>query len=329
MNSSAPAVSVLIPSYNYRRYLDEAIGSVMDQTFRDFEIVLVDDGSTDGSLEKAREWEARFPGTIRVFVHDAHRNLGIVRTYEAAIARARGRVAAFLEADDVWHPRNLEKKMEVLEKNPDVGVVYSRYRPFGWRRGVWYWKLYETANACGLPQGRAADLFPVFLKRNPVASFSHFLVRRELLCGIPELRTMRMNNDWWILAHLAGRASFYAVPEFLCYWRIHPSSAAFGRVDRRVLWRLRGFLLRLYGSLEKDPFSGGKMARRRKKNLSKALKFQRKLEKRQWASLLKTMIHPIALMRFLCYIALRNLLFSKKYDSALTAAIGPGARLFS
>ena len=308
---NAPAVSVLMPSYNYRRYLEEAIGSVMSQTCRDFELIIFDDGSHDGSLEYAREWQARFPGQIRVEIHEGHCNRGLLETYRAAMRLARGKVVAFLESDDVWEPENLEKKMKVLEKYPDVGVVCSRYRPFGWKRGVLYWRLYELANAAGNPMGRPADFFNVFLKRNPVASFSHFIVHRELLENIPALGTMRMNNDWWVLSHLSAKTKFYMVPEFLCRWRIHRSSLGFGRVDMKLLWKLRGFLVRLYRSLGKNPGGDRPVLRvRREKRLLKFLKLQQKLERRRWAALLKMMINPFACARFLCYVVLRNILFS-------------------
>ena len=313
-----PSVSVILPSYNYRRYIGQALDSVMAQTYRNFELLVVDDGSTDGSLDFLRDYQSQYPGKMRVLTHEGCRNFGLANTYREALKHASGEVVAFLESDDVWHPRNLEKKMKILEENQEVGVVFSRYRPFGWFRGVIYWKIYELANAAGIPMGRPVDLFSVFLKRNPVASFSHFIVRKELLDGIPPLETMRSNKDWWILAHLSLRTSFYMIPEFLCRWRIHRLSHGFGRADKKVLWKLHGFLLRLHQSLEIKNRSEGNPGQKaeRQRQLSKALAFGKKLDERQWTVLLETLTRPFALVRFLCYIVLKNILFLPKIKEA-------------
>lgn len=297
-----PTVTVIIPSFNYRHLIGMAVQSVLDQTYRDFELVIVEDGSTDGSLEWLKGWEERFPDKIRVVTHPGHTNRGIVESYQRGFHEARGAIVAFLEADDFWHPQNLEKKVQVLDRDPSVGVVYSRYRPFGHLGGRIYWTIYEWANAAGIPAGRRLDLMRPLLCRNPLASFSHFIVRRELLAGIPPLKTMRGNFDWWLLAHLSVITQFYRLPDTLCFWRIHKKSAGFGSVDKRMLWRLKGFLARLHISL---------WTLCRKKPLAQGLQFYRSLDGRKMGRLaFHLLLHPFATLRFLCYIVLRRLLLS-------------------
>ncbi|MGL4514100.1 MAG: glycosyltransferase family 2 protein [Lacipirellulaceae bacterium] len=120
MNSPvAPAVSVLMPVYNCEPYLDEAIRSIRDQTITDFEFVIVNDGSTDGSLETIRRHAAEDP---RIVVLDRP-NGGIVDALNAGLAVCRGELVARMDGDDFASPSRLERQVTFLGTNPEVGVV--------------------------------------------------------------------------------------------------------------------------------------------------------------------------------------------------------------
>jgi glycosyltransferase involved in cell wall biosynthesis len=106
-----PAVSVVIPSYNYARYLPAAIESVLAQTFRDFEIIVVDDGSTDDTPQAVRA----FDGVIRYI---RQTNQGVSRARNLGISQSRGHYVAFLDADDEWLPEKLEWQIAALRDAP-------------------------------------------------------------------------------------------------------------------------------------------------------------------------------------------------------------------
>jgi CDP-glycerol glycerophosphotransferase len=91
MPAAAPAVSICIPSYNHAAYLRQSIESALAQTYRDLEVVIVDDGSRDGSLAIAEEYARRHPDRVRVFTHPGHANAGIGATANRGIAEMRGR----------------------------------------------------------------------------------------------------------------------------------------------------------------------------------------------------------------------------------------------
>jgi glycosyltransferase involved in cell wall biosynthesis len=116
-----PAVSVVIATYNYGRYLAGAVESALGQTFRDFEVIVVDDGSTDDTGEVIapylRDPRVRYERTDHVGQPAAKNN---------GIGLARGRLIAFLDADDVWLPEKLEKQVALLRADPAIGVVYCR-----------------------------------------------------------------------------------------------------------------------------------------------------------------------------------------------------------
>ena len=118
---SAPSVSVLIPSYNCARYLPETIESVLAQDFRDFELVILDDRSTDSSNEVLESY-ARRDERIRYRLNE--RNLGLVENWNACLREARGKYVKFLHSDDkLTRPTALEQMLALLEGNPDASLA--------------------------------------------------------------------------------------------------------------------------------------------------------------------------------------------------------------
>lgn len=136
---SAPRVSVVIPCYNHGAFLDEAVGSVLEQTFTNFEIVVVNDGSTD-------------PDTVRL-LNGYHRpktrvihtqNAGVSSARNTGIGSARGEYILPLDADDRIAATYLEKAVAILDACPEVGVVYCDEEMFGEREGVWQIPPYDA-----------------------------------------------------------------------------------------------------------------------------------------------------------------------------------------
>ena len=119
-------VSVITPFYNAERFLEDSILSVLGQSFDHWELLLVDDGSTDGGTEIAREYAARHPGRIRYVEHPAHRNMGACASRNVGIRHSQGEFVALLDADDVWLPNKLQDQVALLEANPTAGLVYGR-----------------------------------------------------------------------------------------------------------------------------------------------------------------------------------------------------------
>ena len=118
-----PQVSVVVPFWNTKPFIEEAIRSVLAQTFADWELLLIDDGSTDGSTQVARQYVERLPEKLRYFEHDHHQNRGVAASRNVGIREARGRYIAFLDADDVWFPPKLEQQIAILDAEPTAGMV--------------------------------------------------------------------------------------------------------------------------------------------------------------------------------------------------------------
>jgi glycosyltransferase involved in cell wall biosynthesis len=121
-----PRVSVVTIFFNGEQFLEKAIRSVFDQTFTDWELLLVDDGSTDRSGELARRLAARHPDRIRYLSHPGLVNLGMSASRNLGLRRARGEYIAFRDADDVYLPEKLDRQVSALDEHPHVGMVYSK-----------------------------------------------------------------------------------------------------------------------------------------------------------------------------------------------------------
>lgn len=110
-----PVVSVITAFLNEERFLTEAVESVIGQQYSNWELILVDDGSTDGSTLMAREYAAQYPGKISYAQHEGHANKGLSASRNLGISRAQGTLVAFLDADDVWTPEKLQAQVNIMD----------------------------------------------------------------------------------------------------------------------------------------------------------------------------------------------------------------------
>jgi glycosyltransferase involved in cell wall biosynthesis len=124
--SDRALVSAIIIFLDAERFLDEAVESVFAQTYRDWELLLVDDGSRDRSTAIARGHAARHPDRVRYLEHPAHENRGMSAARNLGIRAARGTYVAFLDADDTWLASKLAEQVALLEAYPEAAMIYGR-----------------------------------------------------------------------------------------------------------------------------------------------------------------------------------------------------------
>lgn len=122
---TTPRVSIVIPAYNARRTIADAIDSCLAQTYTDFEIIVIDDGSTDGTADLLA---ARYSGEPRLRVI-RQANSGVSAARNAGILAARGEFVHFLDADDILMPTKLEASLKIVDSDPEIGVVYGPGQP--------------------------------------------------------------------------------------------------------------------------------------------------------------------------------------------------------
>jgi glycosyltransferase involved in cell wall biosynthesis len=216
-----PRVSVVTPIYNSRDFLPPAVESVLAQTYPDWELLLADDGSKDGSAELARDYARRHPGRIIYLEHEGHRNRGVSATRNLAIRHARGEYLALLDADDVWLPEKLAQQVKAADAHPEAGLVYGQalyIDPAG---------QVLSFPPCG--EGEAHRLtwyFDRLIRRPSFLPASSVVFRRSLLNGEGPFDEglCYQTEDWLLWCHLAHRAPFYFLPTPLIYYRLHRGS---------------------------------------------------------------------------------------------------------
>jgi glycosyltransferase involved in cell wall biosynthesis len=190
-----PTVSVITPAYNVEPYLDAAARSVLQQTYTDLELIIVDDGSTDGTSEIAEQIRLREPDRVRVVTT---RNRGAAAARNTALSASRGEFIALLDGDDIWEPEFLERQMAVFAVEPDVDLVTGNARFLGSRRhgeAVRPW-----------PDPRPPITLATIIG-DEEAVFIMTVFRRRVFDAIGGFdKSIRTNEDfdYWLRAALAG-----------------------------------------------------------------------------------------------------------------------------
>ena len=114
--NSEPKVSIIIPTYNQSQYLEEAMESVLNQTYQNIEIIIVDDGSTDNTSEVVKSFDNKI-------IYIPQKNKGASSARNAGIKKAQGQYVAFLDSDDMWIKNKLEKQIKFIQNNPEIGLL--------------------------------------------------------------------------------------------------------------------------------------------------------------------------------------------------------------
>jgi glycosyltransferase involved in cell wall biosynthesis len=132
--NDAPLVSVVIIFLDEERFLAEAVESVLGQSCNSWQLLLVDDGSTDGSTRIARGYAAAHPGRIEYLEHPCHRRLGTGPSRQLGLEHSRGRYLAYLDGDDVWLPGKLAAQVGLMDAHPRLAMTYGRTQVwYGWQ----------------------------------------------------------------------------------------------------------------------------------------------------------------------------------------------------
>ncbi len=218
--SPTPLVSVLMPIYNAAATLDEALDSLAKQTMPDFEVVAVDDGSSDDTIEILSAWQRR-DRRVRVL---SQPHAGIVSVLNSGLAACRAAWVARMDADDRSHPERIARQMAYLESHPEIAVVGCRVKAFPDGQVQEGLRLY-LAWLNGLVEDE--DIRRDMFVESPLVHPSIMFQRRwvEQVGGYQE-HGWPEDYDLWLRLYLAG-AHFAKVPETLLEWREDP-----GRLTR-------------------------------------------------------------------------------------------------
>ncbi|NEQ65641.1 MAG: glycosyltransferase [Symploca sp. SIO2D2] len=205
-----PTISVIIPAYNAESTIKETINSILNQTFTDFELIIINDGSQDSTLEVVSSIS---DSRIRVF---SYSNAGVSAARNRGIAEAKGEYFSFIDADDLWTPDKLEAQLAALQANPQAAVAYS------WTDWV------DESGQFLRPGSRAksnGNVLSELLFRDFIASGSNPLIRKEALTQVGGFdESLTPAADWEMWLRLAGKYEFVNVPSAQILYRVSPNS---------------------------------------------------------------------------------------------------------
>lgn len=211
--AGAPRVSIVLPVYNHLRFLPEAIGSILAQTYREFELVIVNDGSTDGT----REYLDALTDPRVVVVHQDNRRLP--SALNTGFARARGELFTWTSADNHVSPLFLEGLVGALDAYPDAGFAYSA---FAW--------IDDESRITGIHRDQEVSVRSLF-KQNP--GIAAFLYRRSCAEAVGEYDpALEGAEDWDMWLRIVERTPAVYVPEVLYYYRLHDDSMTVKQRER-------------------------------------------------------------------------------------------------
>lgn len=204
-----PKVSVIIPAYNAERFIKQTIESVLAQTFQDFEIIVIDDGSMDKTAEIVESFGVR---CLR------RKNGGVSSARNAGMEQAKGEYLAFLDADDLWEATKLEKQILILDANEHIGICYTAIERID-ENGL---PLYYSDVSDYLDDTEALLLYSCIIP-NP----STALMRRSLFEQFGGFDSNFTNyEDWEYWLRLSLQAKFVPIPEYLVKYRMTEGSAS-------------------------------------------------------------------------------------------------------
>ena len=222
MNSK---VSICIPSFNHARFLPAAIESALAQTYRDIEIIIVDDGSSDGSLEIAQEYATNYPELIYLYTHPNHSNRGISATINRAFRESKGEYWTLLGSDDIYHPEKAAQQVSFLLQSSRYGWVYSGAEIID-EQG----QILPTKNCTDISH----DLRPLesLILANHITAIT-VMARRECLEVTGEHSEQLVYSDWEFWIRMGAHYKFGYVSSPLVKYRIHSYNTSRG-VERNV-----------------------------------------------------------------------------------------------
>ncbi len=218
-----PLVSVIIPNYNYARYLPQAIDSVLAQTYPRVEIVVVDDGSRDDSAAVLERYGSQI-NAIR------QQNQGVAAARNRGAQASSGEYLAFLDADDYWLPAKLERQMARFQQEPELGMVYCSVEEFN-----------EQGTVRFLRDGAEGWVAKDLLLGQRMAFFgggSGFVTPRAVFDEVGGFdERLSTSADWELIYRLAARRKTGFVPDVLLKYRIHSSNmhANVGVMEREMM----------------------------------------------------------------------------------------------
>jgi len=223
-----PTVSILVPNFNHARYLPKRLDTIFAQTYRDFEVIALDDRSSDDSRQVLQNYAAKAP--LRLLFNEENSGSPFIQWQRGAMA-ATGKYLWIAESDDYAAPAFLERLVPILDARPEVGLVYcqssqvSAAGEVGESCEVWNRSLHPTRWTADYQNSGKDEIARYMVVYNTIPNASAVLCRRDvLLNAVQGSINRRLSGDWWTWIHMLLQSDIAFVSERLNYFRVHSQS---------------------------------------------------------------------------------------------------------
>ena len=239
-----PAVSIILPAYNSARFLDTTLGSIYAQSLQDFEVLVVDDGSTDDTAAIVAQQHPQ----VRLF---RQANAGISQARNMGLRHARGRYIAFMDHDDFWHAQKLAQQVRVLDEAPaDVGACFGEFRTWNGTDAPAF--AADLVWPPGVVPSLSGWIYHELLLTNWVL-FSTALFRREVFAAVGEFDPdLPPADDWDIALRASRRFQFLKTQDVVALYRMHAGQTSRRCFARDFQTEVRESMLLRYGPTGPD-----------------------------------------------------------------------------
>lgn len=223
-------VSVIVPNYNHASYLRQRLDSIYQQTYSNFEVILLDDASSDGSQEILKSYAAKMPNTVLV---ENNSNSGSVfHQWQKGVSLAQGEYIWIAESDDFAAPTFLESLVQIMDKNPNVGLAYAQSNLVDGQGGIlgkatgWTADLDSERWSQPFINHGQDEIGKFLIQKNTIPNASAVLLRKTVLlkCGLVDT-SFRLCGDWLQWIKVLSQSDIAFVPECLNFWRQNTSNA--------------------------------------------------------------------------------------------------------
>lgn len=216
-------ISIIIASYNYADLISKAIESVLAQTYKNWELIIVDDGSRDNSLDVIKRYSNKYDN-VYLYTHPNNVNRGLKETIKLGLQKATGRYVAFCESDDYWENNYLEEKMNVLNKFPQVKFIFNEVKVFGDKKSIDMDKYFANRERILKRKHWPSNIVSYFASINLVTTFSCVFVEKDALLECNFDTPINTFLDGWLWTQLCYKHKAYYVDKKLTNWRQHSKS---------------------------------------------------------------------------------------------------------
>lgn len=227
-------ISIITASYNYEKYIKDTIESVLAQTYSDWEMIIVDDGSKDKSRDIIKEYCEK-DSRIKLYTHEKNVNKGLAETIQLGLTKASGDWVVFLESDDTITHDYISEKLKVVDEYPDIKFIFNDVKLFGegsslnaQNTGLDY---FEHRKKILSKRKFPANLSEEFINFNFIPTFSCVMVKRELLNSLEYKSPIPQFLDTFLWSQIIGRNDIYYIDKKLTNFRIHGDSYNNNRVS--------------------------------------------------------------------------------------------------